>query len=109
MRVWREVDSHRDVCNFGRVHNVGTWAGKDIEPTGDTYEFNTGYGIQHEKVFTDRQGRLYYAHSPIDYYGGMYYTTTIGKVVYSFRSTAKGYDYNVDTLGRNIDPPRKAI
>lgn len=104
MRVYREISEHQEECSFGLPHTVRVWAGKDIEETGATWQYDPGYGlrnVQTEKIYKDTQGREYYAMHPIDYAGRTsYILSTGGKKYHFFTRLLDGY--NVDTLGRKI-------
>lgn len=45
----------------------------------DTWQRDTGYGIQEEKVYADPFGGVYKGHTPIDYYGGIYLIDQAGR------------------------------
>ena len=51
MMVYRRIDDHKERCSLGEDHIVTVWAGKAIEETGETWQYDPGYGKQN--IMTD--------------------------------------------------------
>lgn len=109
MRVYRHVEAHEEACNFGCKHVVCVFATKELTDTGRTYTDDNGYSKVSSAILTDRQGREYRAHYPIDFYGGTTYESDGGlwtsrpRVDYSLLNGIKNQNrVYVDLVGRAV-------
>jgi hypothetical protein len=66
IKVYREIGKVKRTCPYGE-HEISVVSIKTLTDTGTTYLWDNGYAKSQEKVWIDRQGRLYFFQVTIDY------------------------------------------
>lgn len=67
MKMYNRVGERRETCNLGCDHLVGMYVVSEWTPTGETFDHDTGYGVEQGRLFTDEHGNIGRSYPTVDY------------------------------------------